>query len=171
MRRNFCRPAAGGTTEVRPCEPQTLQALALAEVGLAHAAIAGQLCSRAAERDAARLQNIAPIGELEGGAGVLLHQHHGDPPGGKRRNHLKTPGHNQRRQPEGRLVEQQQLGPADQRPCQGQHLLFTPGEGSPHLRHSVAQHRKQAAGFVDVALQLRPIGLREAAELQIFPHR
>jgi len=46
----------------------------LSQVRLAHALVLQQFLGRAGENHPARLQDVSPMGDLEGCAGVLLHQ-------------------------------------------------------------------------------------------------
>ena len=55
----------------------------------------------------------------------------------------------QRRQPLGRLVEDQQLGVGHQRPADRQHLLLAAGELVAHVALALGQARKEAEGALE----------------------
>src|SRR3984885_9730808 len=62
---------------------------------------------------------------------------------------LKDLVDNQRRETERRLVEQQQLGVAHQRPADRQHLLLAAGKPTGRLPVSLAEDRKQSIDLVE----------------------
>ncbi len=90
-------------------------------------------------------------------AGILLHQKQRHPLGRQLAQDLKNLLHHQRRQPQARLIQQQQARSAHQRPGDGQHLLLAAGEGhrplSPPLFQPGEQlvHSRLVLGLIAVA--------------------
>src|SRR5262245_31292595 len=91
-------------------------AASLAQIELLDVGMTAQPSAVAVEHNAAVLQDVAVVGDSERNGGALLHQHHGKP---ELALDLNEPGHevvhDDRRQPQGQLVHQQQLRPTHQR--------------------------------------------------------
>ena len=97
-----------------------------------------------------------PTVHHDGGAGghgqgrghELLDQEDGHPLGGQGADQLVELVDDQRRQAHRQLVEQQDLGPGDQGPRDGQHLLLAPGEGAGHLLAPLLQTGEGGEGLL-----------------------
>src|SRR4051794_16812224 len=88
------------------------------EVGVLDGGVGLELAGRALRDDLTGLEDVAPGGEVEREVGVLLDEQDGG--AGLDRDlaqALEDPLGHQRRQPERRLVEQQQTRPGHERPC------------------------------------------------------
>src|SRR5882757_1181124 len=100
--------------------PRSMPAL---EIGRAHLRIAQQLGAGPGQRDLAVDHDVAAMGELERVVGVLLDQEYRDLLLlVDVADDLEDLLDDERRQPERRLVEQQQPWPAHQRPRDREHL-------------------------------------------------
>ena len=100
--------------------------------------------------------DVAAVGELERVEGVLLDQEDGQllvgvelPDGGE-----NLP-RDQRREPERRLVEQQQPRPAHQRARDRQHLLLAAGQRAAALVQALLQPRKQREDPREIGVEMR----------------
>src|SRR5512147_2132996 len=100
-----------------------LLAACLAEIGFLDLAPAAQLGGGALEHDAAALQHIGVVGDGERHAGILLDQQHGDAElladAGEAARQLLD---HERRQAQRQLVDQQQLGLAQDGAGEREHL-------------------------------------------------
>ena len=76
-----------------------------------------------------------------------------------------------RRQPERRLVEQEQRGPRHQRPADGEHLLLPARERAPVLPHALAQDREEVEHVLVRGVVVGAIARDRAAEPQVVGHR
>ena len=83
--------------------------------------------------DLAGLHHVGVVGGLERGPGVLLDQQDRDPEALQRRHDVEDLAHDERREPEARLVEQQQAGLCHQRAAKRQHLLLAAGQRAGQL--------------------------------------
>ena len=98
----------------------------------------------AGELDAADLEQIGAVDDLEHLLHVLLDDQHGQPFGADAPHQLEHLLHDQRRQAGGRLVHQQQLRLRHQRAADGAHLLLAAGERAGQLLAAVLQAREKA---------------------------
>jgi hypothetical protein len=76
-----------------------------------------------------------------------------------------------RRQPEARLVEQDQRRRGDERPGDRQHLLLAAGEQARGLPRPLAQDGEIGVGTLDVAGHRVAVGARVGAHQQVVAHR
>src|SRR3989442_6706960 len=99
----------------------------VAQVRSPHGVVALDVGGRAREHYSSGLDEVGAVGEIERHGGVLLDEQHADAlalvDGAQDAEQL---AHQQRREPEGRLVEQHQLWRQHQRPRYGKHLLLAP---------------------------------------------
>src|ERR1700722_16744444 len=123
------------------------------QVHVAHTVVAAQLVGGPRAMHAPMLEGIDEIGNLKGKIDVLLHKDDGDPALGQADHDLEDLVDNQRRKTKRRLVEQQQLGVAHQRPADRQHLLLAAGKPTGRLPVSLAESRKQS---IDLIKQFGP---------------
>src|SRR5262245_25120373 len=145
---------------VAPALGASLAALA-AEIELLDVGVAAQALGRAVEHDAAVLHHVAVVGDLERHRRTLLHDQDGDT---EFTADLRQPPqqvlHHDRRQPERQLVDQQQLGPADQRAGERQHLPLAAGQESADAALEIAESGKE---LIDERLALSPFHRAGAA--------
>src|SRR5205823_4115468 len=98
----------------------------LAEVELLDVGMVAQARGIAIEDDAAVLQHIAVIDDMQRHGGALLHDHHGQR---QLAADLDQPPHDvvddNGRETQRQLIDEKQLGPADERAGDGQHLPLT----------------------------------------------
>lgn len=76
------------------------------------------------QHDPAILEHIAAVSHLQGLVGVLFHQKYRHTLIANRADDLENLRDDQRRQPQRRLIKQQQPWPRHQGAADGQHLLF-----------------------------------------------
>ena len=111
------------------------------------------------------------VGDLEGGAGVLLDQHHRHPhllvqPGDDGEDFTDQDG----RQAEAGLVEEHDPGPSHQTPADRQHLLLPAGQGAGGLVPALAEIREIVVHRLDIATRRPGIAPREGAHHQVLGH-
>ena len=97
------------------------------EVDNAVGQVGQQRGARTFERDLAGLQHITAVGNLKGGAGVLLHKQDGDAAGSQRDDGSQDLIHQCRRQAERRLVQHQHVAALRQRLGQVQPAALAAG--------------------------------------------
>ncbi len=115
-------------------------------------------------------QHVAAVGELERLVGVLLHQEHRHAILAQLFDDFEDLLNDDRRQPQRRLVEQQQLGLAHQRAGDGEHLLFATGHGAAALLVAFLQAWEEFEHMVELLLEVRLAG-EETAHGEVFLHR
>ena len=126
---------------------------------------------RAFGDDAALLQHVGPVREVECHGHILLHQQHGDAARVDVADDAEHFPHDRRREAEGRLVEQQQPRLRHQRTADREHLLLAAGERAGRLLELLAQHREEVEHLLQRLRAARLRGAAEAAELQVLLHR
>src|SRR5215211_7384665 len=120
--------------------PVATSLLSVSQVGAPHGLVLAKLVGGARQRDLSRLQHIGPIRDVEGEVGVLFHQQHGDALFAVQLTEAAEEIlHDDGREAERRLVEQQQARPAHQRPSDRQHLLLATAQASRQLRAPLGQ--------------------------------
>ena len=163
------RPRGGAR---RPRCPRRSSGRSAAQVGVQDLRVPRQLGGRAGVDDPPHLHDVAAVGQLERGAGVLLHQQDGhagrlvDLADG-----LEDGAHQQRRQPQRGLVEQEQARPGHEGPADGQHLLLAAGEGAGQLLAALVQDREEPRDEPAGLLQPARVAPREGAQVEVLPHR
>ena len=96
------------------------KALPLPQVGLLHLGVFRELPSGPIEDDLPRGEDVPPVGDLEGEAGVLLHEEEGHPlplEGGQGAEDLLD---DEGREAQGRLVQEEEAGPGHEGPTDGE---------------------------------------------------
>src|SRR2546425_10502577 len=103
------------------------------EVRPPHVVVVEQVAGRALEHDAASLHHIGAVGYAERRVGVLLDHEHGRAAAPDVRDDRERRLHNGWREPQRRLVEQDEPRPRHQRAGDGDHLLLATRERAGHL--------------------------------------
>src|SRR5436190_16533403 len=129
-----CRYVAAGSPPASPA-PTTITADSgtahrMPEVDVPDARVGGEFGGRALDRDLPALHDEGAIGGLERESRVLLDENHRRALRSNLRDGLEDGAHDERREPERGLVEQQHLRPAHQRTGKGEHLLLAAGKGA-----------------------------------------
>ena len=124
------------------------------------------------EHDAATLHDQAPVGQTEGDAGVLLHQHHGQALLVQAAQAGEDVAHHDGSQAHRGLVQQQQAWLGHQGPSHGQHLLLTSRQRAGLLRETLFEPREQREDPLQPFRQRAALpAARVAAELQVLLDR
>ncbi len=97
----------------------------------------------AGKLDAADLEQIGAIDDVEHLLDVLLHDEHRQSFGADAMHQFEHLRHDQRREAGGGLVHEQQFRLGHQRAADGAHLLLAAGQGSGELLAAVLQARKK----------------------------
>src|SRR5580700_9246483 len=95
------------------------------------------------------LDDVMPVRDGRGKPEILLDQQNREALSLQRANNRADLLHNDRRQPLGRLVEQQKTCPGAQDAANGQHLLLAAGQLGPLAAAALLQVRKQGVDLVD----------------------
>ena len=111
------------------------------------------------------------MSELQGQPRILFDQQHRHPFGVEPPDDIEDLQHDERCQPERRLIEQQQFRSPHQGASHRQHLLFAARERAAKLGLAFAQDRKQFVGVSDVLLNAGLVVARVGSEFQILQHR
>src|SRR5690349_5800771 len=152
------------------CRNRSTHDLLLTEVAAPDRVLGADLRSRPGQYGPAGRQHVRGVGELEGECRVLLDQQHpGALLGPDPREHLEHLPDDERRQPQGRLVQQQQRRPGQQRPGHREHLLLAAGQAAGRLVAPVGQPREDLEPAVDVAPHLRVVPAVRT-ELEVLGH-
>ena len=124
--------------------------------------------SRAAahEHHPAILEHVAPRGQRQRLARVLLHQHHGGARAIDRRHGPEDLLHHHGRQPQGRLVEHQEAWAGHQGSADGEHLLLAARHGAGRLAPALGENGEERE---DARQALRHGRARVGAQLEILP--
>src|SRR5207302_11502475 len=109
--------------------PGTLRPTSVAEVAAADGVVGPELVARAGEDDAARLEHVAGLGGLQREVRVLLHHADGQAlPLVQLADNAEQLGDEHGREPERRLVEEQEPRAVDERAGEREHLLLAAAE-------------------------------------------
>ena len=98
--------------------------------------------ARALDRELARFEHVTVVRHLQRGARILLDQQNRHARRTQRRDDAEDLAHDQRRETQRRLVEQQQLRLAHQRPSHRQHLPLAAGQRARELVAPLGQARE-----------------------------
>src|SRR4051794_6045968 len=130
-----------------------------------------QILAAAVERDASGLDDIAVVGQRQGGLRILLDEQ-------DRRSLLlqfaddgEDALHHDRRQAHRRLVEHEQLRAAHHRPADSEHLLLAAGEHARRLGSPLAEHGEQLEDAVHVLGDLGLVLAGESPEVEVLRDR
>ena len=118
----------------------------------------------------AHFQHVAARGQLQGGAGVLLHQQHGDAALVDGPHCFENGAYQQRSQPQRRLVQQKQARFGHQGPADGQHLLLAAGKRTRQLLLALQQAREKIKNPFQGAFAAGLVPDAECAQAQILQH-
>src|SRR5712692_2732069 len=148
----------------------TISSLLASEIRAPDLGIVQEILGGALERDAPTFHHVSAVGHLKGQGGILLHHQHGHALTADLMDDLKDRGHHGRRQPQRRLVQEQELGSRHEGAGDGQHLLLAAREGAPELPEPLLQAREVMEDALEVlwprALPAADIG----AHLQVLEH-
>ena len=115
-----------------------------------------ELRRRPGKLDAADLQQIGAIDDIEHLLDVLLHDEHRQPFGADTVHQLEHLLHDQRRKSGRGLIHQQQFRLRHQRAADGAHLLLAAGKRAGQLLAAVFQPGKQAVDPVELLGETLP---------------
>src|SRR6476659_3120776 len=172
------RPSASSAYTAPLCRPSkkywrksciVVPVLLIPEIRLANCVVVEHgLCVTAGD-DGAGLEQVHPMRDLHREVGVLLDQEDGCPfllvETSEVAEHLL---HEDGRQPETRLVTQQQPGPAHERTRDGEHLLLAARQAPCFLRAPVAQAGEDLEPPIHVAARVVAANVR--THLQVVLH-
>src|SRR3954447_18266832 len=128
--------------------------MSVTEVGLADRLVPAQLLGRPLDHDAADLEDVRPLRRAQREAGVLLDDEHRDAVLGAQplERAEDLPDH-ERRQPEGRLVEEEKPRPRHQRAAEREHLLLAAAQRPCLLVAPLLEAREEVEDARRVLLQ------------------
>src|SRR5256712_4434979 len=118
--------------------------------------------------NAARLEQVGPIDHPQHLLHVLLDDQHRQPAGADASHQLEHLLHEDRREPGGRLVEEEQSRFGHEGPADRAHLLLAPRHAAGELAAALAQAREQAIDDVELSAGLRPRRPHETGHLWVF---
>src|SRR5690606_39216939 len=136
--------------ERAPCWARMADVLLLAEVGLPYALMAHERVGIVREHDLTRLQHIPAMRYRERHERVLLDKQYRGALGIDVLHDPEDLFDQDRREPHGRLVQEQHLGVGHERATDGQHLLLTAGERARLLRYALLQAGEEVAHPAEV---------------------
>src|SRR6516165_625 len=119
-----------------------------AEIALEHL-ITLDLVGRAGEHDLAPVEQVDGVGELKRPGHVLLDDQEGYAGLGDAFQGVEDAVHDERSQPEGRLVNNHDLRFRQEGADQRKHLLFTAAQAPSELLHPASEHWKRFHRLVD----------------------
>ena len=111
------------------------------------------------------------VGEGQGQAGVLLHEQNRHAGALELGDDSGDLFHQQGRQPQRRLIEQEQTRPGHEGAAEGEHLLFLAAEGAPELTAAVAQPREERVDAREALRGTRAVVDEVGADPGILLHR
>ena len=127
-----------------------------------------QHLARVAQDDLARLEHIAPAGDLERHVGVLLDEQNGRPLAVYLYDPIKDVLHQDGRQSHRRLVHQQQPWAGHHSAAGSQHLLLTATQSSPHLAPALLEAREERKDVLQILGNGRAVVTGVGAHIQIL---
>src|SRR5579859_3372753 len=151
------------------CRRSASPVMLIAQVGAPYSVVALDVLGRPGEDHAASLHQVGAVGERERHGGVLLDEQHADALLAVDR--LEYPEqllHDERRETEGRLVEQEQARPQHQRARHRQHLLLAARERTRLLAAALPESREITVHALDVRLEGRLVFARVPAQAQVL---
>src|SRR3546814_10189566 len=130
--------------------------------------IAGEeLVRRAARAYGAGSEQVGPVADRQHLAHVLLDDQHGEPLLPDAPDEIEHLLDDHRRQPRGRLVQQQELRRGHQRPADRAHLLFAARHRAGELFPPLAHAREQLVDELELLSELRAGGARKGAHAEV----
>src|SRR5262249_13310833 len=125
------------------------------EIRLDDRRIRDKLARRPGRSDAAGLEHVGALRELQRGLHVLLDQQDCKPLPAQVGDGCKDLPNDQRRQTERRLVQHQGAWSAHQRSADREHLLLAAAQGAGKRATSLEQRRKEPMDGIEIALASR----------------
>src|ERR1700690_111670 len=124
------------------------------QISLFDILVAEQFLAGTAELYRTGFEHIPPVRELQCSTSILLYQKDRyslpvDVP-----NYLEYPADHDRCQPQGWLIQKEHPGVRHKRPADGEHLLFTPAQGTAHLARPLLEDRKNGKDFFEISVQV-----------------
>src|SRR6266699_380488 len=143
--------------------------LLVSEIRTPHGVVAFDLSGGTGKHDPSGLDEVGTVGEVERQRGVLLDKQDAHPLALVDGPHdLEKLAYEERRQPERRLVEQQQLRPEHQRARYREHLLLASRERAGLLAQTLLEAREVAEDALQVRFDRGPVSARVSAQPQIL---
>ena len=131
--------------------------------------VGGEFRRRHHARDAAVHHHAHHVGDIDGDAEILLDQQHRDLAlAAQRLQHLDHLVDDDRRQPFGRLIHDQEPGIEQQRAADRQHLLLAARELAAAVPAALGQAREK---LIDARHRPRPLGARPLHQAQMLVDR
>src|SRR5438128_407707 len=140
------------------------------EIGLPHAVVVQELAARAAHDDAAVLEHVGALRDLERHGDVLLDQQDGEAALVEEVDGAQHLLHHQRGEAERGLVEHDELGRTHQAAADGEHLLLAAGHGAGDLRAALLEPREQREHILQLTLRTVACPRNHRAHLEILEH-
>src|SRR5262249_2537525 len=154
---------------MRACQEAAGRRSSAAEIGLLDVWARQEAFPGVREHDAAVLEDIAPMRELERPRHVLLDEDDRRAAAIDLLERLEDPLHRQRRQSEARLVEQEKPRARHEPAPDGAHLLLAARERAGELPFTLAQPRKESEDDLERLVPPAPVR-GAAAQLQVVAH-
>ena len=137
---------------------------------MAQYGVAAQALNRAFAYDDTVLQHVGPASHQKGHCQVLLDEKDAGAFLGNVGKHVEDLLGDDRRQPHGRLVQQQEFGGTHQRPPDRQHLLFAAGQRARRLAQPLFEAREHGEDLLPVAADRGLVPAAVSAHLQVLVH-
>src|SRR3990172_1564560 len=126
------------------------------QVGLADIVVVQEVPASTFPGDAASLQHVRAVGQLQRAIHVLLDEQDGEALIPQLANGPVEPVDDDGREPQGRLVQHQKPRPGHERPADRQHLLLAAAEAPRQLRPPLPQNGKQRTHLLQPPGDLPP---------------
>src|SRR5262249_26763624 len=146
-------PAFSALVELQVLEALAPAGLAEPEIEFADIVVAAQRVGRALEDDPAVLHHVAVVGDAQGDLGVLLDQEERRPAlDVDLADDVEDLAQEQGREPECRLVKQEELGPGHEGAADDEHLLLTAAQVSGDLAAARHENREVVVDHLEILL-------------------
>src|SRR6185436_1473920 len=155
---------------MRACQEAAPRRSSAAEVRLLDVGAGQETVARPLEHDAAILEHVAAVRELERARHVLLDEHDRGAAAVDRLKRLEDQLHRQGREPEARLVQQKKPRAGHEPAADRAHLLLAARQGAGELPLALAQPRKELEDALERLVPPAPVR-RAATELEVVAHR
>lgn len=139
-----------------------------AEVGLSHFFVGKQTFGRSLKRDAPGLHDIAAVGYLERLVRILLHEKHRGAVAVDLLDDVEDLLDDDGREAQRRLVQQQKPRAAHDGARDGEHLLFTAGQGTPCLTTPLCEDGKEVEDVIEVAGDAFLVATQKGPEVEVL---
>src|SRR3954453_18667286 len=147
------------------------EVISMSQVGGLDPLVGAQRVRAVADRDVPRLEHVAAGGDVERVVGVLLDEQDRRPLLVDLADDLVDLVDDHGRQPERRLVEQQQARAGHQRPAHREHLLLAAGHRAALLLLALLEAREERVDAVDVLADPGAVAAGERAHLEVLEDR